>query len=684
MKYRKFKSGFTLIELMVFFVFLTILLAASTPLVTKRVKMPTKVYHGKYICYGDENGLHQVKYNSTKIVSNTSVTSCSFDPPQNVAMYKIQLIGAGAGGIDYTNVGNSEDTRNSEFYFNGSQYTYSGERYANLSDAQIKTAIDGAFFRLTRATAVGGEGETLKFEYLPGTPSGIRYRYMSSATEPCLNDDGSICSSVQAKVSLIIEDLYKRGDLNGNYIRLGDCTGMPDEKCTQFINLDPVLKAELDERLKSELQIEIVDTPAQDDSLGIAGNGGAWCNESNRYIYIEGNLDLSYSLRQVGYNLVSQVLPTEGISDYLTGLFTNTIIKGSMSKNAYESGGYGAYDFCEGWSTSAPSNGVNREIRNIDISKEFGTIEGEPGGDVERYAAIKYWTKCVTNEVVSKGSPGGWVHYDYGSGFVSRSSSEVVPPSGKYRPNAEPAKGLSFRSSVPVGYVRSAGITEDNVNPGDVYPAIRIDSNLKTRLYKVGLDGSPAGEPLTVYVPSLANCQFNVPVGGPPVKYEEISDAYIKQLEQNLDTTLSCNDGNLYLTAEGGHYNLGFFDDIYNPFNDIVSNPDGSLNLDRIPDAYTSPDDAEEYTNQTTPPSLDSSSVFTSSVVGEYGTGGRGSIIVDRCTMPRGKYDLYRNNSTGGYDHRFSQYLDDVECTEAMVERKQAEPGKGGAIIISW
>ena len=51
MKYNKIKKGFTLIELMIFFVFISLVLAAAAPLITKKVKnIPTRRPHGTFIC----------------------------------------------------------------------------------------------------------------------------------------------------------------------------------------------------------------------------------------------------------------------------------------------------------------------------------------------------------------------------------------------------------------------------------------------------------------------------------------------------------------------------------------------------------------------------------------------------------------------------------------------------------
>ena len=91
---KKTKSGFTLIELMVFFIFISLIMAAATPIITKRVKnIPLKMNHGKFICYGNRYEL----YNSTTIIDKGA--GCQFKPPRRAALYKIELVGAGAGGV---------------------------------------------------------------------------------------------------------------------------------------------------------------------------------------------------------------------------------------------------------------------------------------------------------------------------------------------------------------------------------------------------------------------------------------------------------------------------------------------------------------------------------------------------------------------------------------------------------
>ena len=89
MKKLKLKSGFTLVELMVFFIFISLLMAAATPIITKRVKnLPIKIHHGKFVCYGDRYEY----YNATKLIS--SGAGCKFTPPKRATLFKIELVAA--------------------------------------------------------------------------------------------------------------------------------------------------------------------------------------------------------------------------------------------------------------------------------------------------------------------------------------------------------------------------------------------------------------------------------------------------------------------------------------------------------------------------------------------------------------------------------------------------------------
>lgn len=107
------KLGFTLVELMIFFLFISLILAATAPMITKKVKeLPRRFNHGMFMCYRNEDGqLVEEYYNSSGLIDDrkriiteeqeAAGEECNFTPPNRAALFKIELIGAGAGGYDY-------------------------------------------------------------------------------------------------------------------------------------------------------------------------------------------------------------------------------------------------------------------------------------------------------------------------------------------------------------------------------------------------------------------------------------------------------------------------------------------------------------------------------------------------------------------------------------------------------
>ena len=94
------KKGFSLIEVMLLFVVLSVIMAASIPAISRRSTTPYNAKHGTYICYPVGNGNYMNEYYSTfSKKSETSKNECKFNPPQNATMFQIDLYGAGAGGV---------------------------------------------------------------------------------------------------------------------------------------------------------------------------------------------------------------------------------------------------------------------------------------------------------------------------------------------------------------------------------------------------------------------------------------------------------------------------------------------------------------------------------------------------------------------------------------------------------
>ena len=151
-----FKFGFTLAELMIFFVFVSLVLAATAPMVTRKIKsIPMRNYHGAYMCYRDENNnLVQKYYNATREIDSQTLTDgeqCTFTPPARQVLFKIVMVGAGAGGFNLNKdpIDEMSPIKNSRycfapssFYFGDDECETTGsytntDRYRNLSSAQI-------------------------------------------------------------------------------------------------------------------------------------------------------------------------------------------------------------------------------------------------------------------------------------------------------------------------------------------------------------------------------------------------------------------------------------------------------------------------------------------------------------------------------------------------------------------
>lgn len=105
------KKAFTIVELMLALVVLSLIVASSVSIITRRHKLiPRKTLHGKYFCFNklerDENGHvtsstpYEILYSGKQILKNGPANDgvCSFDSPKNSSYLYVQIIGAGGAG----------------------------------------------------------------------------------------------------------------------------------------------------------------------------------------------------------------------------------------------------------------------------------------------------------------------------------------------------------------------------------------------------------------------------------------------------------------------------------------------------------------------------------------------------------------------------------------------------------
>lgn len=99
MKKLLYKSGFTLAEMLVVVLIISIIAAASIPLAHKRFKInKDKIVHGRYECYYNGASLHEVIFKSGKLIKDEDVSSCKFEPDKKATYFIVQAIGGGGGG----------------------------------------------------------------------------------------------------------------------------------------------------------------------------------------------------------------------------------------------------------------------------------------------------------------------------------------------------------------------------------------------------------------------------------------------------------------------------------------------------------------------------------------------------------------------------------------------------------
>lgn len=93
------KLGFSLIEMMLLLLIISLMTAASVPILSKKhKKAPTKVFHGRYACFYNGDQLWEQQYSGENIIKNDPVSACTFIAPKKTNYFYVQIIGGGGGG----------------------------------------------------------------------------------------------------------------------------------------------------------------------------------------------------------------------------------------------------------------------------------------------------------------------------------------------------------------------------------------------------------------------------------------------------------------------------------------------------------------------------------------------------------------------------------------------------------
>ena len=104
MNRQRILGGFSLVEMMLLLIIVSLMIASGVSVITKKhVKVPRLALHGAYICYYNKDGnLHEEKYVGAGVsrkIWDENVDVCRFNPPERASYFYLQAVaGGGAGG----------------------------------------------------------------------------------------------------------------------------------------------------------------------------------------------------------------------------------------------------------------------------------------------------------------------------------------------------------------------------------------------------------------------------------------------------------------------------------------------------------------------------------------------------------------------------------------------------------
>jgi len=683
MEKNSFKYAFTLVELMVFFVFISLLLAASTPIITKRAKnIPIKIHHGKYICYGN----HFEYYNSTRLVSEGA--GCNFTPPKRAALFKIELIGAGAGGCEYTDWDEYDETKTGGYRLSSGAY---GDGYTDINDGELYEMLYRAPFIYAVQGTKGGAGSATEgrtyvgvgspHAVLNGACAGTCWSPRPYSCEVPCKKKGKNDKGEEIEVdSTCISTCYttQAGDNMLEYPTCASCRSYMSDLRSIANSLANQKNCESSDWCYNIATTSFVqpyrdsaDGVGRPNSWGTLEDFASWREQSGKGarggygkdFYVEGTIDFcDYSKAEggpcaKGSDLYKKVMggwlsngkhtSGIGVKPYLRNLFGTYMVKGtSLVKGSCSSFGSTKY----------------KEHPETKVGNSSSTYQhGQDGNDVLHYDALKLWgDRCYTNVERAKGGEGGWLQ-DTGDIIYGTNGTNL---GGTLR-KAFDASDYGITGTKYGPWTPQEGSLKDRI------PWLTTATTLNVRWHEVG-NGGGAGSYEIAYVPSLDNdCSFHVGRGGAPVM-KGLSQSQLDALHESLQTSLSCNNGTLYLSAEGGIYNNKSSVIEYSGFDYITSSG-----------TFTNPSSFVSRIDGAASP-FRSQDVFTKYVlknVGSIGAGGDGSTITDACTQPHGEWHVDRVYYDG-IDKSDDQTWPAVPCSD--VKTTPATNGSDGVIIISW
>lgn len=702
MKHNNLRAGFTLVELMVFFLFISILIAASTPLITKRIKsVPLRTYHGKFLCYRDGAGtLHGDYYNAAgDVVKSTtgSGDSITFEPPKRAAVFKVEMVGAGAGGYDYTDYKNESNPMHKSYFNKDGDGGHSGDTVYELSDSDIKNRLQGQRNTISAYTGKGGDAGSITYRYsvpsLMITRRAIASVEKDSKTHFLYYDVDNFNSSTMSKewTSEGEGGINTKAKIEGPYKQFQQYAASQYPDIRQEATVVDASK----NAFKRQLEYTAT-TTVQSDLRGKAK--GTYELDNIYRIPVS-----SYTTVEGGKggkgNYISYTYTIDFNSAEAKGKTPQEYIKWLM--NTYQSGMsyYPAnemyyWHFYSGRSVSDGSDGSNKTasissaVNGIasGSSKEGTAAIAGDGGDANGYAALQIgYHKYLTNKQKATGGKDtrmyvdakGPIMLEYKNGFDADSLGMIDSDGNTYSGSGSGSSNGAHWSTADTSSTKY----------------IELISTVPVRTYYIGAKGE-SGKYISKQVANLGKqCTITLPPAGQSnaiAPNTDVDDLAI------ADTTFTCQGWKNALVASSAR-----------PTTNCQTTDGGSADCDSSasfptynPYANLSESDRFTGTGFVELPSFKEiiaqiaassqfgaiGSVFTKTPsLAEYGKGGNGAGYKDLCMKMGGQINIKTMDSrTGTVSSADPIYFPYEYCSMSNNPRTEATAGGQGAIIISW
>ena len=491
--------GFSLVEVMLIFLICSLILAASVPFITRKSRaIPSKISHGMYRCYSNGTNFTEEYYNSYSMVSSNNVAECKFKIPASATVFKIDLIGAGAGGHEYYKVEDSAESLSGQYnLYNG----FSGEAYQSPSDMELKKYFSGLRVKLCLYAPNAQAGQNLKYSRF--SPSNFNCRGIVNQISAnnkqisTLRSDKKNFESNKAQIKV----------LESANTKLTEASKMAAEYASKYENnmQNDFLTNDLNNYCVSQGWGEGIVIASESRTIkgGSGGKGG----------YINVTFDIS----EKDVNINGDINAKQTFEQYLLGLLSKDYLKGACPTMKCSE-----KTFQPKTKTSLVSIGMapgTYEVPN-NIS-DTGIYAGKNGADIEYLAAIKTPDGIVTHTTPSTGGEAAALQ------VYTESINELPGSAGE---NATSKLTNSCK---------------------EILPYISISTNINIKEHYTG-HGGGAGDYKTIYSYGLSgdednNCHITISHGGAPAQFGV-------EPKEDLSTSIVCGD--YHKSVNGGSYKL--------------------------------------------------------------------------------------------------------------------------------